>query len=209
MSRVGPPEHTPEQELRLRQQAKQQLRDRMRSLRRQLPAEARQARSERIVERVRALDAFERAGTLLSFVAIRAEADPSALLAAARAAGKQCALPRVEQDTGRLAVHRWDEGDLLERGAFGVPEPSPSAPTVPLEQLDLVVVPALALDERGHRIGYGKGFYDLLLPTLPNAVRCAVAYDFQLVAEVPEMPGDERVDVIVTDARVLELDRHA
>jgi 5-formyltetrahydrofolate cyclo-ligase len=66
-------------------------------------------------------------------------------------------------------------------------------------------VPALAVDARGFRIGYGRGFYDRLLPTLPNALTVAIVYDFQLVAEVPEEPFDVPVHVVATDARVLRV----
>ena len=62
---------------------------------------------------------------------------------------------------------------------------------------------ALAVDPRGYRIGYGGGYYDRLLPQLQNALSCAVVYDFQLVAEVPELPFDVTVDLIVTDAQVI------
>ena len=72
----------------------------------------------------------------------------------------------------------------------------------------MIVVPALAVDPRGHRIGYGAGYYDRTLPRFaPPAVRRAVAFDFQLVAEVPSTEGDVAVDWIVTDARALRAER--
>lgn len=65
------------------------------------------------------------------------------------------------------------------------------------------MIPALAVDPRGYRIGYGGGYYDKLIPALHSARTCAVAYDFQLIAEVLELPFDVAVDLIVTDARVM------
>ena len=69
-----------------------------------------------------------------------------------------------------------------------------------------MVVPCLAIDPRGQRVGYGKGFYDRLLPTLPNAFRVAIAFDFQLVAEVPDAEGDVPVQAVVSDKRILRVD---
>ena len=66
-------------------------------------------------------------------------------------------------------------------------------------------MPALAFDVRGHRIGYGHGYYDRLLPRLPRALNVAVGYDFQLVSELPDTEGDIAVDWLVTDARTLEV----
>ena len=79
-------------------------------------------------------------------------------------------------------------------------------PEVPASAVDFVLVPALAVDLQGNRLGYGKGLYDRLLPTLPTALRCALAYDFQLVSELPSSPTDAPVDVVVTDARVLRVE---
>ena len=70
-----------------------------------------------------------------------------------------------------------------------------------------MLVPGLAIDDQGHRIGYGKGFYDQLLPTLPNATSCFVGYDFQLVAEVPAAAHDVAVDL--QSKGVLAKDTHA
>ena len=61
----------------------------------------------------------------------------------------------------------------------------------------------MAVDSRGYRIGYGGGYYDRLIPRLKRACTCAVAYDFQLISEVPELPFDVAVNLVVTDARVI------
>lgn len=177
----------------------------MRALRESLPRDARAARSKRIAERVVSLSTFANAATVLSFAPIRAEADPGPVVDAARRDGKHLALPRVDREQDMLVLHRWEEDDALEKSRFGVPEPDPGAPRVDPGEVDFVLVPALALDSHGYRIGYGKGFYDRLLPTLHRATWCAVAYDFQLVIEVPHIPGDQPVHCIVTDERVIDV----
>jgi len=113
-------------------------------------------------------------------------------------------LPRVEPDREELTLRVVAEGDLLEPGDFGVPEPRADSPVLAPHDVDLVLVPGLAFDERGHRIGYGAGFYDRLLPLLGRALTVGIAFDFQLVAEIPDTPGDAPVALLVTDARVLE-----
>lgn len=203
MALSGPP-ITPEEELFLRGRVKDEIRRRIRAVRRKLPPEARAARSAAIAERVAALEVFDGASTLMAYVSIHGEADPGPLVEIARAAGKALVLPRVDLETGEVVLHRHREGDPLEAGAFGVPEPSAEAEVVPDDEVDLVLVPALAVDPRGHRIGYGKGFYDRLLPRLERATSSALIFDFQLISEAPNMPGDVPVDLVVTDVRLFD-----
>lgn len=191
---------TPE-DLRLRARVKEELRTRLKAIRAAHPAEVRAARSAAATERIQALPEWAAAERIAGYVPIRAELDPGPALDAAREAGKIVVLPRVDFEAQRVVLHRW-EGEPLEAGAFGIPEPSPEAPT--LDGVDLVLVPALAVDEAGHRIGWGKGFYDkLLVAEGAGAVRVATVFDFQLLAECPAMPHDVPVDLVVTDKRTL------
>lgn len=186
----------------LRAQAKQELRKRMRGLRRVMPEAACAARSLAICERLSGLPAFERAAVVVGYAAFRKEADPSAALRSAERAGKRVGLVRID-DGGGLALHAYAQGDPLEDNAFGIAEPQANAPRIAHADVDLVIVPALAVDARGHRIGYGHGYYDRLLPALTRAFKVAIAYDFQLLAEAPDTHGDAAVDCVVTDAREL------
>ena len=188
-------------ENRIRQHAKLALRSRMRAVRAALPKSACDQRSAEINERVLALQEFERAATLLTFASIHNEVRTRLSIEAAWAAGKRVALPRVAGD--ELQLHVVDSETTLIDGAFSVPEPTEEAERVPPAEIDLAIIPALAVDPRGYRIGYGGGFYDKLIPQLCRACTCAVAYDFQLVSEVPELAFDVPVDIVVTDQRVI------
>lgn len=188
-------------EARLRHAAKDRIRKSMRGIRRAIPAEARAKRSSAIADRVRGLPAWEQARVVAGYVAMRGEVDPAVLVREARAEGREVALPRVDLGAETIALHR--AGDALEESGMGFLQPPADSPRVQEFEVDLVLVPALAADERGHRIGWGKGFYDRLLPLMPRAVRVALVFDFQLVAEVPDTQGDERVDWVVTDARAI------
>jgi 5-formyltetrahydrofolate cyclo-ligase len=192
----------PELETMLRHQAKSTLRKRMRALRNSIPREACAVRSERIVLRLLESPEFERATGVGLFWPMlgRNEIDLRPLDAAARAAGKAVAYPFLLDD-GEMSLSLAEPTSLAERG-HGFAEPNEEAPPVLFDASFLVVVPALAVDPNGNRIGYGRGFYDRLLSrTVPPAVAMAVAYDFQVVAEIPITAGDQPVAVVITDLR--------
>ncbi len=192
-------------ERELRYRAKAVLRKRARALRNTVPRESALLRSARIAERIEALAFVASASRVALFHPIegRNEVDLTALGDRLRARGVRVAYPSIDPDT-RVMTFRFvaDPASMEERG-LGFCEPAPDAEEA--TELDVVVVPALQIDGRGHRIGYGAGFYDRALPRFaPPARSVGVAFDFQLVAEVPETPGDVTVSLIVTDERTLE-----
>jgi 5-formyltetrahydrofolate cyclo-ligase len=196
------PEMPPEYEQQVRFHVKSELRRRMRGVRGAMQAEARAERSRAVVARLRDEACFAQARTVAAFVAIRGEVDLAPLLTLARDAGKTVLLPRVDDAEDVLALHVHAPDAPLEASRFGVPEPRPDAPIVAPHAVDLILVPGLVFDERGHRLGYGAGYYDRLLPKLTRAVSIGVAFDFQLVPELPDTPGDVPLSRIVTDARI-------
>jgi 5-formyltetrahydrofolate cyclo-ligase len=204
----------PDERREIARRVKVELRDRMKRVRRALGPENRAARSAKIAERVAAMPEWTRATTVALFVPMRMEVDVGLLERRARTEGKRVAAPRMTPPEDgapihawRLVLHEWADGaELIESGHM-VREVAATAPIVPHDTVDLVIVPALALDVRGARIGYGAGHYDALLPTCTRATRVGVAFDFQLLAEIPEEEGDARVHWIVTDDRAIEADR--
>jgi 5-formyltetrahydrofolate cyclo-ligase len=195
----------PKLELAYRYQAKALLRTRARQLRSSIPPRALAERSARIVARLRALPAVVAARTVALFWPIEGknEVDLTALDAELRAAGKRLAYPSIDPDTRVMTFRFVDDPALMEERGLGFREPDPAAPEA--EALDVIVVPALQVDPRGYRIGYGAGFYDRTLPRFaPPARAVGVAFSFQLIAEVPVTEGDVRVAWIVTDERELD-----
>jgi 5-formyltetrahydrofolate cyclo-ligase len=188
---------------RLREHAKRELRTRMRSVRGVLPAAARDTRSRAAIARLAELPEFTRARTWVAFSAIQKELDPAGLVVIGREQSKRVGLPCVMGN--ELVLREWVAGAERVEGAFGILEPDESAPVIAPMEVDFVLVPGLAFDARGHRIGYGRGFYDRLLPTIPNAFRVGVAYDFQVVPELPDEPHDVAMQCVVSDARTLRL----
>ena len=194
-------DETERAESQIRQRAKEALRSQMRAVRETLPSSACDLRSAEITKRLFALAELERATTILAFASIRNEVRTRPCIEAVWAAGKRVVLPRVVGD--ELWLHAVDSETVLAEGAFRVPEPPEDTPRVAPHDVDFALVPALAVDPRGYRIGYGGGYYDKLIPQLDNARTCALAYDFQLIAEVPVLPFDAGVDLVVTDERVI------
>lgn len=126
------------------------------------------------------------------------------LLAEALAAGKTVALPRfVSANKGYAGFQVCDPSRDLASGRFGIIEPLPSCPEVQLNRLDLVLVPGVAFDARGARLGRGKGFYDRLLADV-RGTKCGVAFDEQMVDAVPVGPLDIRLNCILTPTRWIE-----
>jgi 5-formyltetrahydrofolate cyclo-ligase len=187
--------------------AKRELRKRLRAVRAAIPASAIEERSRALCEKVLALDCWRRASSVALFSSMPDEVQCAALYLAAKSQSKRVALPVViDEDPGLQFRWRWDGAveHPLVTSMYGIDEPTDETPVAPYESIDLVIVPALGVDDLGHRIGYGKGYYDRALPRCTRAVRVIVAFDFQLLAEVPTRAGDVPGDIVVTDKRTYE-----
>jgi 5-formyltetrahydrofolate cyclo-ligase len=129
------------------------------------------------------------------YVSTGGEASTRRILEELFRAGRAVALPRVEG--AELRLHRVTSFADLIPGKFGILEPDPATPSVAPGEPDLVIVPGVAFDRRGHRVGYGKGYYDRLL-AVAEAPTLALAYGFQLVHHIPDEEHDKRMDYILT-----------
>jgi 5-formyltetrahydrofolate cyclo-ligase len=194
----------------LRRRMKIELRKRMRGLRSAMPAAARAERSEKIVDRVLGMDVAVRSrGTALFWPIERhAEVDLRRLDTTLRERGVRVAYPYIDPATQTMTFRFVADPSSMKPHALGHLEPSADDAEAMPDQLDLIIVPALAIDPRGHRVGYGEGYYDKTLARFdPPAVTAGVAFDFQLVAELPHTSGDVAVRWVVTDARAFPAER--
>jgi 5-formyltetrahydrofolate cyclo-ligase len=188
------------------QARKRQLRRSILALRRGLPATEYRPRSHRVWERVAALSYYQRARVVLGYMAFDREVLTDGLMRQAIALGKQLVLPMVQADRQHLALYAIED---LERdvapGYCGILEPQPQRTrAVAPEALDLVLVPGVAFDMRGGRLGFGAGFYDRLLSRLPREVpKVGMAFDFQVIPRLPYEPQDVMLDAVVTDSRII------
>ena len=145
----------------------------------------------------------ERAGTRRSFfvyLSYSSEAPTDELIEWLKTAGHLVYCPKVAGKEMTAVLY----GEDFSISDYGIREPIGA---VLKGETDVIVLPLLAVDERGNRLGYGGGFYDRYLREHPQAKRVAYCYDFQIARNVPVEKWDERVDVIVTDKRILFTDR--
>lgn len=187
----------------IRVRVKAELRKRIRGVRATMPAEACAKRSAKLVARLEAHPALQRARSVALFWPIveKHEVDLRPLDASLRARGVAVAYPSIDPET-RVMTFRFASPESLEERGLGFCEPLPTATEAARGDLDVLVVPAIAIDPAGHRIGYGAGYYDRTIPRFaPPAVAIGVAFDFQLVAEVPATEHDVPLSHVVTDER--------
>ncbi len=128
--------------------------------------------------------------------ALKEEADPAQLLAALVAQGCHIAFPRMVARDAALAFHRVPDGEVLQPGPFGVREPLAHWPKV---GPDLLLVPLLAFDAEGTRLGYGGGFYDRTLASMPAIPAVGIAYAGQQVAFIPRDAHDRTLTAVLTE----------
>jgi len=187
---------------------KELLRRKMIQWRMAQPPGDRKRLSRSAQESLIASDWFRRAHTVLIYIPFRGEVNTDMITVAAVAAGKRLVLPRTQREPKRLVLHRYS-GDqtTLTRGPLGIREPAPDWPEVPPGEIDLVVAPGVAFDRQRNRLGYGGGYYDLMLPEVkqanPDATVIGLAFRFQVLEVLPTRAHDFRMNGIATDEGLL------
>jgi 5-formyltetrahydrofolate cyclo-ligase len=185
--------------------SKADLRRQLRLNLKNLSGAARTRASADAVERLRGQPIWQKAGTVLFYSAIGGELDLSALMESTLESGKTVLLPRFATDTGIYeAVRVTDLKRDCAPGKFGISEPGPLSQICPLNTLDLALVPGLGFDLAGRRLGRGLGYYDRLLSRITGA-KCGVAFDQQILGEIPAEGHDVRMDFILTPTRWWEV----
>jgi 5-formyltetrahydrofolate cyclo-ligase len=184
--------------------AKALLREQVRARVKSLSPAAHSSRSAELCARLRAQRAWQASKTVLLFAPLPDEPDVWPLLNEVLAANKIVALPSFVSSTSSYIARRVvDPARDLIVGQFGIREVAELSPEMALNQLDLVLVPGIAFDPHGRRLGRGKGFYDRLLADV-HGTKCGVAFDEQLVDAVPVGPLDIPLNCILTPTRWIE-----
>jgi 5-formyltetrahydrofolate cyclo-ligase len=168
-----------------------------------LPAAERQQAAETIASRP--FPVTIPPGAIVSgFMPLKSEINPLPLMRRLAEAGARLALPVVAGKGQPLIMRAWSFGAPLASGVWGIREPMPDAPAV---DPDILIVPLLAFDRRGHRLGYGAGYYDMTLTALrakKPVVAAGIAYAAQEVDTVPITPRDARLDLVLTENEAID-----
>lgn len=166
-----------------------------------MAAEERRAWDRALNRRLLAWPPFRRAALVMGYVAWRGEPDLAPALRWRRCRGGAVALPATDPATGRILARRWLPGMALRPGPLGIPEPPPEAPAVAPGEVDLLLLPGVAFDREGYRLGYGGGYFDRWLaePGL-RAESVGVAYAGSLVERLPRAPWDRAAGWLLTEA---------
>lgn len=173
------------------------VRKQMRELKRAVPAEEKLLRSEAIMRRVEESPLFRQAKVVLLYWSMADEVQTHAFVNRWYK-DKVVLLPCVVGDD--LVLRQYTGPECLVAGEqFGIGEPAGTPVWTDLDSVELIMVPGVAFDREGNRMGRGRGFYDRLLKSTPNAAKVGVAYDFQLLDAIPVEPHDVPMDCVITE----------
>lgn len=173
---------------------KKELRKQIASEKTKYSASSLKALSDEILTRLEAQPAFKEAQTILLYHSMKDEVHTHSFIEK-WSKRKTIILPVVVGDV--LELRHYTGTEDLKPGAYGIAEPTGELFT-DYETIDFAVIPGVAFDLSGHRLGHGKGYYDKLLPKLATAVKAGICFPFQVVEEVPTEPFDILMDIIIT-----------
>jgi len=177
---------------------KNALRKKIRAAVKKLSGEEISQKSALAAARLKGIVLWQHARTILFYAPLPDELDVWPLLLEALAGGKRVFLPRF--DAARNAYAACEIRDLkadLQTGHYGIREPAANCPELPLKHLDLMLVPGVAFDPDGWRLGRGRGYYDQILGA-PRGPACGIAFDEQIVEKIPVEAHDVRLEYVVT-----------
>jgi len=162
--------------------------------------------SSAIQRRILESQIFKISSVIMAYMPIKNEIRTELLIRAGLDSGKTVLLPRVKDSETMEAVPIKDLDADLQSGAMGIMEPRPSIPAADPETIDLVILPGIAFDRRGFRLGFGAGYYDRFIPRLrKDCVLLAPAYSFQVLDHIPTSSFDQPIHWIVTEKEALHI----
>lgn len=164
-----------------------------------------------IMQRISQLPEFINAKTIFFYTSFRSEVDTIDMIKVSLNTGKLIVLPKVDKENNRLKLYEIKNMNEVARGYMWILEPFVSEDRLrDLDDIDLIIIPGAAFDIYGNRLGYGAGFYDMLLSKMEKKIPIvAPAYEEQIVEKIPAEPHDIKVDKIVTDKKVIDCIKEA
>ena len=180
---------------------KVRLRNRLKELRAGIPEEERAEKSMQICSLL--LEMLIGYETVMVYVAKEPEVETMPLIRGLLGRGTQVVVPIIERETHTLRLSHLLDTSTLVPSTFNVPEPVGSEIPADLRELEAAVIPLIGFDSRGHRLGYGAGYYDRFLEQVPDLVKIGAAFSVQQVDRVPSHHYDVRLDYVVTEQGIM------
>ncbi|MFQ5658940.1 MAG: 5-formyltetrahydrofolate cyclo-ligase [Gammaproteobacteria bacterium] len=183
---------------------KAELRNRLKRVRQTVMGETRQRLDQAIRKKLLALSPVSAARSLFCFLSSGTEVDSHGIVETLLQQGKQLAVPKIIDSRTMIAVAftSWEE---LAPGQLGILTPNSSEPVQ--GQIDVCITPGLGFSPCGQRLGFGRGYYDTWFAENPVACKIGIAYECQLIGDLPADETDIAMDILVTEQRVLEINR--
>ncbi len=142
------------------------------------------------------------------YLSFRSEVETMSLVRAMESSSLQVIAPVVVEDGVESNMKHYQLSKRLTTGLYGIPEPEPNIPA-DIHSIEMVIVPIVAYDGTGTRLGYGKGFYDRFLAEInPSAKRIGLAFSVQEVDEIPRLTHDQQLDMIITESGIVHTERY-
>lgn len=180
---------------------KTQLKESILEKRNSLSKEEILKKSNEIKNSLFSLSQYKKSKTVMFFVSFNSEVNTHEMIKASLR-NKTVVVPKVIHNEIEPSV-MMDFDSLIPSGKFGILEPI-EAMKIAYKNIDIILVPGIAFDKEGHRIGYGFGYYDKFLKKVPKAIKIGLCFDFQLVEKIPREMHDVPVDMIVTEKRIVK-----
>lgn len=185
---------------------KEELRKTIMKQRKNLSKTELMEKSGKIKERIFETNEYKKAKTILFYISYDNEVYTHDIIKESIEMGKTVVVPKSVTKDSTLILSKLTNWNDLEIGAYDILEPKQnSIKEVSLESIDLIIVPGVVFDIHGNRIGHGKGYYDRLLKTSQHILGIGLAFEFQIVKKIETEVHDEKIDIIVTEKRIIDI----
>ncbi|RLF27428.1 MAG: 5-formyltetrahydrofolate cyclo-ligase [Thermoplasmata archaeon] len=183
---------------------KEHLRRKIKNIRLQISEKEVLRKSHEIKKKLFSLREFKRASSILFYVSYNNEVCTHDMIRECLSSEKSIVVPLISRKNKKMFLSKLNSWDELEPGEYSILQPCREyVSEVSVNDVDIIIVPGIVFDEKGHRIGHGLGYYDRLLSDSKNALHIGLAFEFQIVDRIPVEKHDVAVDKIVTEKRVI------